>query len=99
MAIRRPVSRDIVFAAVLVCSYLFAGVVALLLAITWIDGRFWLGGLAVFACFAWLALVVWAIGRFGARGAWTLAGVLILNPVVIFIVGLNYTCAVNHACL
>jgi len=96
MAIRRPVSHDIVFAAVLACSYLFAGVVALLLAITWIDGRLWIGGLALFA---WSALVVWAIREFGARGAWTLAGVLILNPVVIFIVGLNYTCAVNHACL
>ena len=89
-------ARQPSFAVVLIGSYALAVATAIVTAITWIEGFIWLGGLL---CAAWLALVLWSFLRFGARAAWALLGLLLLNPLTIFFAGLHYTCAVNFACL
>jgi hypothetical protein len=84
------------FAAVLLSSYALAVAATILISITWIEGFPWAGGAALVA---WLALVCWAYSKFGARAAWAFLGLLVVNPVAVFFVGLTYACAAKSACL
>lgn len=89
-------SRQPSFALVLLGSYALAVATALIVSVSWIEGFVWMGGIV---SIAWLALVFWAFSRFGARAAWTLLGLLVLNPATIFASGLTYACAAKAACL
>lgn len=89
-------SRQPSFALVLLGSYALAVATALIVSVTWIEGFVWAGGV-VFV--AWSALVSWAFSRFGARAAWALLGLLVVNPLAVFAAGLTYACAAKAACL
>ncbi|MNR32799.1 hypothetical protein D3C85_1504180 [compost metagenome] len=84
------------FAPVLLSSYALAVTATILMSVTWIEGFAWAGGAFLMA---WLALVCWAFSKFGARAAWTFLGVLAVNPVAVFFVGLTYACAAKSTCL
>lgn len=89
-------SRQPSFALVLLGSYALAVATALMVSVTWIEGFVWAGGVAFVG---WLSLVSWAFSRFGARAAWVLLGLLVMNPVVIFAGALTYACAAKAVCL
>ena len=83
------------FGMVLVGSYALAAATAAIVSVTWIEEVLWVGGLAFLG---WVAMIFWAFSKFGGRAAWTLLGILLVNPVTLFAGGLTYACAAKAAC-
>lgn len=92
---QRPQSK-LPFGLVLVASYLLAIVGAVATSWGWIEGSM---GLGVLLLLVWLALIIWAFSRFGKRATWALLGLVVANPLTIFLGAAQYACAVNLACL